>query len=127
MSLRGKCARPTNCSNLFIRLTNQEKSAQNLPQFFSSDPSAQSLSVSQSQLLGIHRLLSQVNKDAGQEVGAWDGQFCSSLPSTQSFCLSHFQCAGMHSPWLQVNAEDAQELSTTETNWSQRHFLLQPY
>lgn len=121
VTLRGKRARPTDCSDLLIRLTNQEKSVQNLLQCFSSDPSPQSLSVSQSQFLEIHWLLSQVKKDAGQEVGVWVGQFNSSLPSTQSLCLSQRQCAGMHSPpWAHVNAEGAQELSTTETNWPWR-------
>lgn len=124
VSLGGKCARPTDCWHLFARLTHQGKSVPNLPQFFSSDPSEQSLSVSQSQLLGIHRWLSQVKKDAGQEMGAWEGQFSSSLPSTQSDCWSHFQCAGMHSPLRQVKAEGAQELSTMKINWSPRCLFL---
>lgn len=124
VSLGGKCTRPPDCWHLFARLTHQRKSVPNLPQFFSSDPSEQSLSVSQSQLLGIHRWLSQVKKDAGQETGAWEGQFSSSLPSTQSNCWSHFQCAGMHSPFRQVKAEGAQELSTMKINWSPRCLFL---
>lgn len=119
MSIQGKYSRPTHGSNLFNRLTSQEKSVQNLLHDFSSDPSLQSLSVSQTQLLGIQKLLSQVNWLARQEVGARVGQFCSSLPSRQSFSPSHRHIEGMQCPSrLHSNAKGEQVASTIETNWS---------
>lgn len=124
VSLRGKSARCIHFSNVFTRLPNQKEPVQDSRQFFSSDPSPQSLSVSQTQFLGIHALLSQVKEYAGQEVGVWVGQLCSSLPSKQSLRLSQRQCAGIHSPSPQVNAEGEQVISTMTLNCSWRQVFL---
>lgn len=109
--LRGKNAKPVGYSN-HSRLSDPENTVQNSPQFFSSEPSEQSLSVSQTQSLGIHMWLSQVKEEDGQVDVGLVGQFCSSLPSKQSLCWSQRHWLGMHCPpRAQVKAKGEQELS----------------
>lgn len=82
-----------------------------LPQLVSSEPSPQSLSVSQSQVRGMHRWLAQLNWSAWHVPGVWVGQSLSSLPSKQSLCPSQRQFLGTQRWLAQVKAEEEQVLS----------------
>lgn len=77
----------------------------------SSEPSPQSLSVSQRQLWGTQRWLEQVNWLAGHVPGAGAGQLDSSLLSKQSLCPSQRHAAGTQRVLAQVNAVGEQVLS----------------
>lgn len=82
-----------------------------LPQLISSEPSPQSLSVSQSQVCGMHRWLAQLNWSAWHVPGICVGQLRSSLPSKQSLCPSQRQLLGTQCWLAQVKAEEEQVLS----------------
>lgn len=82
-----------------------------LPQLVSSEPSPQSLSVSQSQVCGMQWWLAQLNWSAWHVPGVWVGQSCSSLPSKQSLCPSQRQFLGTQRWLAQVKAEEEQVLS----------------
>lgn len=77
----------------------------------SSDPSPQSLSVSQRQLWGMQRWLEQVNWLAGHVPGTGAGHLDSSLLSKQSLCPSQRHAAGTQRLLAQVNAVGEQVLS----------------
>lgn len=92
-----------------------------LPQLVSSEPSPQSLSVSQSQVRGMHRWLAQLNWSAWHVPGVCVGQSRSSLPSKQSLCPSQRQFLGTQRWLAQVKAEEEQVLSE---EWNQTRVLL---
>lgn len=77
----------------------------------SSEPSPQSLSVSQRQLWGMQRWLEQVNWLAGHVPGTGAGHPDSSLLSKQSLCPSQRHAAGTQRLLAQVNAVGEQVLS----------------
>lgn len=90
----------------------------------SSEPSPQSLSVSQRQLWGMQRWLEQVNWLAGHVPGTGAGHLDSSLLSKQSLCPSQRHRAGTQRLLAQVNAVGEQVLSAKSKRGSERLALF---
>lgn len=95
------------CINSMLRNSSGGYSRQSA----SSEPSPQSLSVSQRQLWGMQRLLEQVNWLAGHVPGTGAGHLDSSLLSKQSLWPSQRHAAGTQRLLAQVNAVGEQVLS----------------
>lgn len=95
----------------YFTATRCDRTWQNSRQSASSEPSPQSLSVSQRQVWGIQCWLEQVNWLAGHVPGSRVGQLYSSLLSKQSFCPSQRHPAGTQCLLAQVNAAGEQVVS----------------